>query len=174
MDGLAKRRPSADRSEAVQGKVFSRAAVTQFLSNGVNFSGQMLISAFLIRGCGRAPGEMGWMLAPLGPGMMVSFSSVGRLIDRFGVRRVSASGATLALVATTAFVYLALNGLDLRVLLPALFLRGMGQGAVGLPSLTAAYAWVPRRDLSMATTSLNIVQRLGGPILTTLCATILG
>jgi len=49
----------------------------------------------------------------------------------------------------------------------------MGQGAVGLPSMTAAYASIDRRDLAMATTSLNIVQRLGGPTLTTLCATIL-
>ena len=31
-----------------------------------------------------------------------------------------------------------------------------------------------RDDLPMATTSLNIVQRLGGPTLTTLCATFLG
>lgn len=30
-----------------------------------------------------------------------------------------------------------------------------------------------KQNLPMATTSLNIVQRLGGPILTTLCATFL-
>jgi len=32
---------------------------------------------------------------------------------------------------------------------------------------------VKKQNLPMATTSLNIVQRLGGPILTTLCATFL-
>jgi hypothetical protein len=46
-------------------------------------------------------------------------------------------------------------------------------GAVGIPSLTAAYVSVRKQDLPMATTSLNIVQRLGGPTLTTLCATFL-
>jgi putative transposase len=45
---------------------------------------------------------------------------------------------------------------------------------VGIPSISAAYASVKRRNLPMATTSLNIVQRLGGPTLTTLCATFLG
>jgi hypothetical protein len=45
---------------------------------------------------------------------------------------------------------------------------------VGIPSISAAYASVKKRDLPMAATSLNIVQRLGGPTMTTLCATFLG
>jgi hypothetical protein len=52
--------------------------------------------------------------------------------------------------------------------------RGIGLSAVGIPSISAAYASVRKQDLPMATTSLNIVQRLGGPTLTTLCATFLG
>jgi EmrB/QacA subfamily drug resistance transporter len=154
-------------------RVFSIAAVTQFLSNGATFAGQMLVPAFLIEACGRAPGEMGWMLAPLGLGMMAVYPFMGTLTERFGLRRVSAGGALLALLATTPFLYLAVHGLELVVLVPALLLRGMGQSAVGLPSLTAAYASVRRCDLPMATTSTNVVQRLGGPTMTTLCATIL-
>jgi hypothetical protein len=50
----------------------------------------------------------------------------------------------------------------------------MGLSAVGVPSISAAYASVHKNQLPMATTSLNIVQRLGGPTLTTLCATFLG
>jgi hypothetical protein len=45
---------------------------------------------------------------------------------------------------------------------------------VGIPSISAAYASVKKRDLPMAVTSLNVVQRLGGPTMTTLCATVLG
>jgi hypothetical protein len=45
---------------------------------------------------------------------------------------------------------------------------------VGIPSISAAYASVKKRDLPMTTTALNIVQRLGGPTITTLCATFLG
>ena len=48
-------------------KVFGAAASTQFLSNGALFAGQMLIPVFLIQACGRTPGEMGWLLAPMGP-----------------------------------------------------------------------------------------------------------
>lgn len=154
--------------------VFSVSATTQFLANGSLFAGQMLIPAYLVEACGRSPGEMGWMLAPLGLGMMVTYPLMGTLTDRFGIRRVSAGGALVAALASAALPYLALHGLNLFVLMPALFVRGMGMSAIGLPSMTAAYASVPRDTLPMATTSLNIVQRLGGPTLTTLCATVLG
>lgn len=155
------------------GKVFSTAATTQFLSNGGMFAGQMLIPAFLIQACGRTPGEMGWMLAPLGIGMMVTNPFMGALTDRFGIRGVSAGGALLSLVATTPLLYLASHELSISVLIAALFFRGMGMSGVGLPSLTAAYASVHRQKMPMATTSLNIVQRLGGPTMTTLCASFL-
>jgi EmrB/QacA subfamily drug resistance transporter len=154
-------------------QVFSAAVMTQSLSNGVQFAGQMLIPAFLIQACGRAPAEMGWMLAPLGLGMMVTYPQMGALTDRFGIRALSAGGALLGFIATMPFFYLALHGLNLLILIPALFLRGVGMSAVGLPSMTAAYASIPKQDLPMATTSLNIAQRLGGPIMTTLCATFL-
>jgi EmrB/QacA subfamily drug resistance transporter len=150
-----------------QGKVFAVAAVTQFLANGVIFAGQMLVPIFLITGCGRSPGEMGWLMAPVGLGMLCVFPAVGALVQRFGVRTLSAGGALVALAGTLPFLYLASHGLTLAVLMPALFLRGAGLGAVGLPSMSAAYASVKRQDVPMATTSLNIVQRLGGPTLTT-------
>lgn len=156
-----------------KGNIFLTASITQFLSNGALLAGQMLIPAFLIQVCGRTPGEMGLMLAPLGLGMMVTYPLMGMLTDRFGIRRMATGGALLTLVASTPFLYLATHGFELFALIPALFLRGMGMSAVGLPSMTAAYMSVRKQDLPMATTSLNIVQRLGGPTMTTLCATLL-
>lgn len=154
-------------------RVFSTAAVTQFLSNGSMFAGQMLIPAFLVQACGRTPAAVGWMLAPMGIGMMLTNPLMGALTSRFGIRAVSAGGALLALLATAPLVALAAHGLDLLVLMPALLLRGAGMIAVGLPSLTAAYASVSRPKIPMATTSLNIVQRLGGPTMTTVCGAFL-
>jgi EmrB/QacA subfamily drug resistance transporter len=156
-----------------RGKVFAASAVTQFLSNGVQFAGQMLIPIYLIRACGRTESEMGWLMVPLGLGMMCAFPSMGTLTGWFGIRRVSIGGALFALLGTLPLWYLATHGLSLTVLATALFIRGMGLGGVGVPSISAAYAAVKRRELPMATTSLNIVQRLGGPTLTTLCATLL-
>jgi MFS family permease len=155
-------------------KTFSASATTQFMSNGISFAGQMLIPIYLIRACGKSPSATGWLLAPLGVGMICSYPWIGALTQRFGIRKVSAGGAFLAFAATLPFIWLASHGLVLTVLACALFVRGMGLSTVGIPSISAAYASVRKQDLPMATTSLNIVQRLGGPTLTTLCATFLG
>jgi EmrB/QacA subfamily drug resistance transporter len=48
-----------------KGKVFSASAMTQFMTNGISFSGQMLIPVFLTRVAGRSPSETGLLLAPL-------------------------------------------------------------------------------------------------------------
>jgi EmrB/QacA subfamily drug resistance transporter len=157
-----------------KGKVFPASALTQFLSNGALFAGQMLIPIYLIRACGRSPGEMGWLLAPLGLGMMFTYPWMGRLTHYFGIRKLCAGGALVAMAGTLPLLYLADHGLNFTVLAIALFVRGVGQSAVGIPSMSAAYASVKRSELPMTTTTLNIVQRLGGPTFTTLCATFLG
>jgi EmrB/QacA subfamily drug resistance transporter len=156
-----------------QRKVFATAARTQFLSNGVSYAAQMLVPFYLIQVCRKSPSETGLMLTPLGLGMVCVYPLMGKLTQRFGIRRVSASGATLVLVGLAPMMFLASHGLMTEVFVAALVVRGIGQGAVGIPSITAAYASVPMRELPMATTSLNIVQRLGGPTLTTVCATFL-
>ena len=155
-------------------KTFSASATVQFMSNGISFAGQLLIPIYLIRGGGQSPSATGWLLAPLGLGMICSYPWMGAVTQRFGIRTVSAGGALLAFAATLPFLYLTSHGLVLAVLACALFLRGVGLSAVGIPSISAAYASIRKQDLPMATTSLNIVQRLGGPTLTTLCATFLG
>jgi EmrB/QacA subfamily drug resistance transporter len=157
-----------------KGKTFAASTVTQFMSNGISFAGQMLIPVYLIRACNRSPSATGWLLAPLGLGMICTYPWMGALTRRFGIRKVSAGGAFLALTGTLPFIWLASHGLIVAVLACTLFLRGTGLSAVGIPSISAAYASVNKRDLPMATTSLNIVQRLGGPTMTTLCATFLG
>jgi len=154
-----------------RGRTFRTATTIQFLSNGISFAGQMLIPFFLIRACGESPSATGLMLTPMGLGMLCSYPMMGVLTQRFGIRRVAFAGSLLSLAATLPFLYLSLHGLVASMLAVALFLRGMGMGAIGIPSISAAYTAVPREQLPMATTTLNIVQRLGGHTLTTLLAT---
>ncbi|MDR3510573.1 MAG: DHA2 family efflux MFS transporter permease subunit [Caulobacteraceae bacterium] len=158
----------------LKGKVFSASIAVMFMANGISFAGQMLIPIYLVRACGLSPSRTGWLLAPLGLGMMCTYPFMGRLTKWFGVRKLAACGALLALAGTLPFIVLARHGLVVAVLAASLFIRGVGLSAIGVPSMSSAYASVARRDLPMATTAMNIVQRLGGPTLTTLCATFLG
>jgi EmrB/QacA subfamily drug resistance transporter len=155
-------------------KIFSAAVMTQFMAHGISFAGQMLIPIFLMRVTGRSPSETGLLLAPLGLGMMCGYPFVGTWVKRFGSRAVSAGGSLLALAGTLPLVYLSSHGLVIAILGFALFIRGMGLSCVGVPSISAAYSSVKREDLPMAATALNIVMRIGGPTLTTVCATFLG
>lgn len=143
------------------------------MAHGVTFTGQMLIPFFLTRVAGQSPSATGLLLAPLGLGMMCGYPFVGTLVKRFGNRGVAAGGAFLALAGTLPLVHLAGHGLVIPTLGIALFTRGMGLSCVNVPSISAAYASVRREALPMATTALNIVMRLGGPTLTTVCATFL-
>jgi EmrB/QacA subfamily drug resistance transporter len=152
---------------------FSAAVATLFVANGASYGGQMLIPIFLVRAHGRSPSEAGWLMAPLGLGMMCGFPFMGLVIKRFGARRVAASGAFLALAGTLPFLYMATHGLVIALAAGAMFVRGLGMSGIGIPSITSAYGSVAPCDLPMATTAVNIMQRLGGPALTTLLATFL-
>ena len=171
---------SKDRQRALidlqlfRSRVFFASAVTQFTTNGLSFAGQMLIPIYLTRAASESPGVAGWLMAPLGLGMMSTYPWLGKLTQRCGIRGTSTGGATVAFLGTLPFLYLSSHPLNRLILAGTLFIRGMGMSAVGIPSISAAYGSVRKEQLPMATTSLNIVQRLGGPTLTTLCATFLG
>jgi MFS family permease len=158
----------------LKGKGFSASVVAMFMVNGISFAGQMLIPIYLVRACGLSPSRTGWLLAPLGLGMMCTYPFMGFLTKRFGIRKLAACGALLALAGTLPLIFLAQHGLVVTVLAASLFIRGVGVSAIGIPSITSGYASVARQDLPMATTAMNIVQRIGGPTLTTLCAVFLG
>jgi EmrB/QacA subfamily drug resistance transporter len=154
-------------------RVFSASAVTQFTTNGLLVAGQMLIPVYLIRAAGKSPGSIGWLMAPLGLGMMCTYRWLQKLTQHFGVRGTSAGGALLAFLGTLPLLYLSSQHFNLSILAISQFVRGIGMSAAGTPSISAAYASVRKDELPMATTSLNIMQRLGGPALTTVCTTFL-
>ena len=149
-----------------RGRVFQAAAGTQFLSNAINFGGQLMMPLFFLNVRELPPSLTGLMLAPMGLGVFFALPIMGRLSERLGARMTSGSGAAIAFLATLPF---ALVGTDapLWLLALALFVRGFGQGSITLPSAAAAYASVPRESLTSATTAINICQRIGGPAGTT-------
>jgi MFS family permease len=152
---------------------FSAGIWTQFLANGITYAGQFLVPLYLTAGCGLTPVQAGWMLAPMGVGMMCVYPMMGYLTDRFGCRAVASTGVALNFLATLPFLWMAYAGFSPIASAICLFLRGAGQGATGIPSLSAAYASVPRDQLGAATTAANIVQRLGGPAMTTALAIVM-
>jgi MFS family permease len=170
---LRKHRAALIDVRLFKNRIFSTATTTMFLSNGASFAGQLLIPLYLVTGCGLSPSNAGWMLAPMGLGMMCSYPSMGSLTDKFGCRAVSVTGTILVVLGTLPFLWMIQNNFSPALMVVSLFVRGAGQAAIGIPSLSAAYASVPKDKLALATTAINIVQRLGGPVATTIIATVL-
>jgi EmrB/QacA subfamily drug resistance transporter len=147
-------------------RLFATAAVTQFLSNGMLYANQFLVPLYLITGAGLSPERVGWLLAPAGVAMIFVYPTMGFITDRFGCRAVVTSGVLLTVLGTLPFVWMTQRGLTTAGVEIGLVLRAAGQGAIGIPTISAAYASVPKEKLSVATTAVNIVQRLGGPMAT--------
>ncbi|NIE62798.1 DHA2 family efflux MFS transporter permease subunit [Burkholderia sp. Ax-1719] len=151
-----------------QTRTFRFAAFAQFFANGIMFGRQLAVPLFLIAGCGLSAAHAGALVAVIGIGMMISFAILGFLTDRFGCRPVVAGGALLALLGTLAFVWISLGNWSPELAVASLFLAGVGQGTISVPSIAAAYASLPKARLPVANTALNIAQRIGGPFATTL------
>ncbi|RAR51496.1 EmrB/QacA subfamily drug resistance transporter [Paraburkholderia unamae] len=147
---------------------FAVPAVTQFFANGMLYGRQLAVPLYLIAGCGLSTAHAGALLAATGVGMMASFACIGFLTERLGCRVLAASGALLALLATIPFLWMTGHSFSTGVALVSLFLAGVGQGTISIPSIAAAYASMPKARLPVANTALNIAQRIGGPVATTL------
>jgi EmrB/QacA subfamily drug resistance transporter len=143
-------------------RVFRAAAATQFLSNAINFGGQLLLPLWFLEVRQATPSATGLMLFPLGLGIFCGLPIMGRLSERFGARAISGAGALLSCLGTLPFLFAAADT-PYGLLGVALFVRGFGGGSITIPSAAAAYASVPRESLGHATTSINICQRFGGP-----------
>jgi EmrB/QacA subfamily drug resistance transporter len=149
-----------------KGKTFRAAATTQFLSNAINFGGQLLMPLYFLKLRGLSPSLTGLLLMPMGLGVFFALPIMGRLSERFGARAISGTGAALSFLGTVPFA-LAGENTPLALLCVALLIRGFGGGSITIPSAAAAYASVPRESLGHATTAINICQRFGGPTGTT-------
>ena len=146
--------------------VFNASSVTQFCVNAGALGGQMLLPLYMLLAAGLAPAKVGLYLAPAGLGMLCCYPMLGWITDRFGIRRVSFTGALVALLGTLPFALFAVHGMPVLAVSIALFVRGMGLACIGVPSMSAAYASLPKSRIPAATTAINIVQRLGGPVAT--------
>ncbi len=95
-----------------------------------------------------------------------------RMADRHGGGRVALVGIVVTVLMTIPF---GLIGAHTSVVWLgfAMFLRGAGMGASFMPAMTAAFAALDRSEVSHATPQLNVLNRVGGSVGTTILAVVL-
>jgi EmrB/QacA subfamily drug resistance transporter len=114
----------------------------------------------------------GLLLAPQGIGAMLAMPAAGVITDRFGPGRIVQSGVVVIVAALAVFTQL---GADTSYWLlgGALFVMGLGMGMTMMPMMSAALATLTKSDVPGASTSLNILQQIGGSIGTATMSVIL-
>jgi MFS family permease len=116
--------------------------------------------------------QTGLLTGPQGLGMALAMPVAGRLTERFGGGPVALVGVLVTAVTTVPFgligAHTSVAGLCL-----VMVARGAGMGASFMPAMTAAFAALDRSQVSNATPQLNVLNRVGGSIGTTILAVVL-
>jgi EmrB/QacA subfamily drug resistance transporter len=114
----------------------------------------------------------GLLLAPQGIGAMLTMPLAGVISDKYGPARIAQGGFVIIVLTMLVFTQL---GADTSYWLlgGALFVMGLGMGMTMMPIMSAALRTLTKADAAGASTSLNIIQQIGGSIGTAIMAVIL-
>ncbi|MEU2222146.1 MFS transporter [Streptomyces sp. NPDC018347] len=94
------------------------------------------------------------------------------LVARLGVRTLTIIGIVLALTGTVPYALID-DHPDQLLLGAALVVRGLGLGASMMPTMTVAFASVPKETAPSATSAFNVFQRVAASLGTTVLAVVL-
>jgi predicted MFS family arabinose efflux permease len=111
-------------------------------------------------------------MAPQGIGAMLTMPIGGRITDRVGAYRIVPVGMVIMLAGTFAYTQVGADTSEV-LLAGSLFVRGLGLGLSMMPAMGAAYQTLDRADVPRATSTINIVQRIGGSFGTAILAVVL-
>jgi EmrB/QacA subfamily drug resistance transporter len=153
-------------------KVFSASSATLVLMIIAVFGGLLLVPLYFQAVRGEDALSTGLLLAPQGFGSMIMMPIAGRLVDKTGVGRIVPAGLV---VVGLSFLGLTQLEADTSYWLVGaiLFLQGVGMGATMMPVFSGAMQTLRRRDISRASTTLNIQQQVGASIGTAVLSVLL-
>ncbi|WP_241830359.1 DHA2 family efflux MFS transporter permease subunit [Parafrankia colletiae] len=150
-------------------RTFSFAGVATFMVGATLFGAMFLLPLYFQIARGQSALAAGLSLVPQGLGAMVAMPLAGRLADRRGAGYVVPIGMAVSLLGTLALTQIDAHTNEMA-LAAFLFVRGLGFGASMMPAMSAAYQTLSPAAVPRATTTLNILQRVGGSLATALVA----
>lgn len=144
-------------------RLFANGTVAVFLVAIGMFGGMLLLPLYYQTVRGEGALTAGLLLAPQGLGAIVAMIIGGRLTDRIGAGYVVPVGIVLALIGTYPFTQVDVDT-SYTWLSIALFVRGMGLGAVMMPTISSAYTTLARDRVSRAAPTLSAIQQTGASL----------
>ncbi len=151
---------------------FSAASIVMLSLGAAVFGAMILMPLYWQELRGYNVIDTGLLTGPQGLGMAITMPLASRLTERFGGGRVALVGVTLTAVFTIPFGLIGAHT-GVPFLAVMMLLRGGAMGASFMPAMTAAYATMERSQITHATPQLNVMNRVGGSIGTTVLAVVL-
>jgi len=153
-------------------RLFASSTVAVFLVAIGLFGGMLLLPLYyqILRGEGAF--DAGLLLAPQGLGAIVAMIIGGRLTDRIGAGYVVPVGVVIALIGTFPFTQLSVDSSYVWLSI-ALFVRGMGLGAVMMPTISSAYGDLRHDQVTGAAPTLSAIQQVGASLGSAVLVTVL-
>ncbi|MCT9080762.1 MDR family MFS transporter [Streptomyces fulvoviolaceus] len=150
-------------------RAFAVSATLMFLNGLALYGGMFLLPLYYQQARGESVIAAGLLLAPQGLGSLLS-RATGPLTDRVGPRPVVLAGMLLSALGTLPFAFRH----PAAVLLPvALVVRGLGMSAANLAVNVGAYQGLSPDRIPHGSTTVRIVQQLGGSFGTAVLAAVL-
>ena len=131
-----------------------------FTAGAAMYAAMFLLPLYYQQLRGETVLHAGLVLIPQGVGALAARLCVGKLVDRFGARAVTIAGFLLAAAATVPFAFAGPHT-NQWWLGSLLLVRGLGIGAVLIPSMSVAYQDVPSAGIPHATMNTRIGQQVG-------------
>jgi len=153
-------------------RTFSAASATMFVFVATLFAAMFLFPLYEQALRAQSALDAGLLLAPQGLAAMVAMPIGGKLSDSVGPRPLVLTGMAFAMLGNLALTQV---GTDTSQTLLALsgIPRGIGAGLAFPALLGAAYRTLSHAAIPRASTTINILQRVGGAIGTAVFAVIL-
>jgi EmrB/QacA subfamily drug resistance transporter len=148
------------------------ASLLLFLSGITLYGAMLLLPLYFQELRGTTVLEAGLLLIPQGLGTFASRSLAGKLSDSMGARWLAAGGFLVTLLGTLPFAF---AGADTNEwwLMAALFVRGIGLGAVTVPLMALGFRGLARNEVPDASIITRIATQVGGSFGSAVLAVIL-
>jgi len=151
---------------------FSAASFVMFALGAAVFGAMILMPLYWQELRGYNVIDTGLLTGPQGLGMAVTMPLAAKLTDRYGGGPVALVGVVVTAIMTIPFALIGAHT-SVAFLAVMMVLRGAGMGASFMPAMTAAFASLERSQISHATPQLNVLNRVGGSVGTTVLAVVL-
>lgn len=151
---------------------FTAASIVMFALGAAVFGAMILMPLYWQELRGYDVLTTGLLTGPQGVGMAITMPLASRLTERYGGGPVAFVGVVATAIMTVPFALIGAHTAVLELCF-AMLLRGMAMGASFMPAMTAAFSALERSEISHATPQLNVLNRIGGSIGTTVLAVVL-